>query len=148
MKKLSAPQGTNCDVYNTIGSKECNSASQGEGCEWVCDCKNIRDAKVCINSTCLSQPSLTCTYSDITGCNCPSCCHNHPLSNNVFDCASLHMLGSIRCNRYMDGKTCQWRCGCSDINDKITCLRSTCVVGNQQKRCRFNEHCFCKNIAT
>ena len=130
-------------MYNTIGSKQCNDAFQGKGCKWMCDCKNIRDAEVCVNSTCLSQPNLTCTYSGIAGCNCPSCCQDHPQSNNVVDCASLDTLGSIRCNKVKDGKTCQWKCGCNDINNEETCLSSTCV-NNQQKKCTFDKHCYCK----
>lgn len=140
IRKPSAPLGTtDCSIFNTFGSKQCNSV---RGCEWVCHCKNITDAKVCINSTCLAQPNLTCRYSSTVGCDCPSCCKDHPNNNNVFDCASLHMLGSRRCNRAIDSQTCQWRCECNDIDNAETCLLSTCA-NNPRKRCKFDESCFC-----
>ena len=143
IKKPSAPPGTDCSIFNTFGSKQCNSASRGRDCEWVCHCKNITDAKVCANSTCLAQPNLTCRYSSTTGCDCPSCCQDHPDKNNAFDCASLHMLGIRRCNRAIDHRTCQWRCGCSDIDNGETCLLSTCA-DNPRKKCTLEEgNCFC-----
>ena len=144
IKKSSAPPDTDCSIYNTHGSKRCNSIFDGTACEWVCQCKNITDAEVCVESTCLAQPNLTCVYSKEAGCDCPSCCKDHPDKNNAFDCATRHMLGTRRCNRVLGGRTCQWTCACSDIENEETCLLSTCI-GSPRQRCRFNgRSCFCK----
>ena len=141
IKKPSALSGTDCSMYNTIGSRECNSI---RGCQWVCHCKNISDARVCYKSTCLAQPKLACVFSRNTGCSCPSCCQDHPEKKSTFDCALLHMSGTERCNKVVDGHTCQWRCPCSDIDNKSTCLLSTCA-NNEERRCTYTDHdkCLC-----
>ena len=118
---------------------ECNS---NIGCQWICHCKNITDAKVCNESTCLAQPNLACVFSCSTGCSCPSCCQDHPNKNIAFDCASLHMAGTWECNKVVNGHTCQWTCPCSDIENINTCLLSTCD-NNPGKNCTYNNSCFC-----
>ena len=140
IKTPSAPPGTDCSIYNTIGSRKCNS---NKGCQWICDCKNITDPNVCTRSTCLAQPNLACNFSSTTRCSCPSCCQDHPDKNNNFNCASLHMAGTNKCNDAVDGRTCQWTCPCSDIDNKDTCVSSTCT-NNPSMMCTYDEDsCFC-----
>lgn len=111
--------------------------------EWVCHCRNITDANVCANSTCLGQPNLACRYSNVTRCHCPSCCQDHPDQINDFDCASLHMAGTAECNGVKDGRTCQWKCACSDIDNQKTCLSSTCDE-DPDKICKYEKgSCLC-----
>lgn len=136
-------------MYNEYGSKRCNAVRKGRACKWICDCNNINIAKpeVCTLSTCLGQPELDCRYSEKTGCDCPisiaNCCKDHPKKNNNFDCASMHMFGTLKCNAAEDGRTCLWSCGCNDIDDEEICAASTCA-NDPEKRCSIKEKsCLC-----
>ena len=99
---------------------------------------------MCTNSTCLAHPNLACVFSRTTGCSCPSasCCQDHPEKNNGFDCALLHMAGTERYNTAVNGRTCHWRCPCSDIDNRNTCLLSTCA-NDPDRRCTYTDKCFC-----
>lgn len=98
---------------------------------------------MCAKSTCLAQPNLACVFNRTTGCSCQSCCQDHPDKSNDFYCATLHTAGTLKCNKAKDGHTCQWRCPCSDIDNKSTCLLSTCANDEDRKCTYINNRCFC-----
>ncbi|XP_065919685.1 balbiani ring protein 3-like [Dysidea avara] len=145
IEKPSAPLGVDCSIYNAHGSDDCNSVSNREACEWKCDCSEIDDHEACIRSTCKDFPTVSCEYSQVTGCSCPRCCRDHPNKSAVFDCSTLDSFGSERCNQVLGGNTCQWTCPCNEINSQDACDMSTCI-DDPNRRCQFDTAvgaCFC-----
>ena len=139
IKTPSAPPGTDCSIYNTIGSRECNFT---KGCQWICDCKNITDANVCAKSTCLAQPNLACTFNNTTGCSCPNCTRSciRPLFLNQKTCkCECDINQECPSPKILDTDTCECRCPDGSIENTTT--------GNCTGNCtHFHTSELCKEI--
>jgi len=49
-----------------------------------------------------------------------------PNKSIVYNCSTLELFGSERCDQVWGGENCQWTCPCNEISNQQACELSTC----------------------